>query len=77
MPAPGTDTPSASEQEIQEIWATFDTFSQTAGDGHVHPYPDCDYLAGKDPREKDVAVFPPGFKPVCSACLKRWRRDSG
>jgi len=61
-----------SEAEKVMIWETFETFYLTSSRMQFHLHDDCEYVPDRA-KEKDVAVYPVGWKPICSACLARWR----
>jgi hypothetical protein len=71
MPQNTGHTPPASEAEKVLLWDSFETFQFTSSRAHIHLYERCDYLDA--PTEKPAAVFPVGFKPLCSWCLSEWR----
>jgi len=77
----GTVDP-ATELEERAIWNTHDTvFLRETGkaDSDIHLYEDCRAFPneGYDATDKDIAVYPRGFKDVCSWCLQRWRENDG
>jgi len=72
MVNPGAYTSEPSEAEKVMIWGTFETFYLTSSRAQFHLHDDCEYVSD-DPADKDVAVYPVGWKPICSACLARWR----
>jgi hypothetical protein len=69
--------PDSDEFEITAIWNEADTVylsSSPQGRDCLHIYENCsDTRDITELIEKDIAVFPRGYKPICKRCLKRYR----
>jgi hypothetical protein len=71
----------ATELEQRAIWTEFETFyrgsTHNQTHGNLHLFSRCRNLARDncEPRAKDSAAYPRGYKKICKNCLYMWRHN--
>lgn len=73
-----TDEESEEIREFADQWGVRGAKSGGGQGKRLHPVKNESILCDTNPRKmnfKDVAVYPPGYFPVCKRCAYHWRED--